>query len=42
MDKDILVDALRPWFTLVEWKPMMATKTGLISDIYSTFVFLRK
>jgi ubiquinone/menaquinone biosynthesis C-methylase UbiE len=42
MDKDILADALRPWFTLVEWKPMMATKTGLISDIYSTFVFLRK
>lgn len=42
MDKTLLVDALRPWFTLVEWKPMMPTKTGLISDIYSTFVFLRK
>jgi len=42
MDKDILVDVLRPWFDLVEWRPMMQGKTGLISDIYSTFVFLRK
>jgi SAM-dependent methyltransferase len=42
MDKTLLEEVLRPWFTLVTWKPMMETKTGLISDIYSTFVFLRK
>jgi ubiquinone/menaquinone biosynthesis C-methylase UbiE len=42
MDKQLLVDMLRPWFDLVEWKPMVAKKTGLISDVYSTFVFLRK
>jgi ubiquinone/menaquinone biosynthesis C-methylase UbiE len=42
MDQDILVEVLRPWFDLVSWKPMMQGKTGIISDIYSTFVFLRK
>ena len=42
MDKELLIDVLRPWFTLVSWKPMVAQRTGLISDIYSTFVFLRK
>jgi len=42
MDQDILVEVLRPWFDLVAWKPMMQGKTGIISDIYSTFVFLRK
>jgi ubiquinone/menaquinone biosynthesis C-methylase UbiE len=42
MDQHILVEVLRPWFDLVSWKPMMQGKTGIISDIYSTFVFLRK
>jgi len=42
MDQHILVEVLRPWFDLVSWKPMMQGRTGIISDIYSTFVFLRK
>jgi len=42
MDRTLLIDVLRPWFDLVSWTPMIDSTTGLISDIYSTFVFLRK
>lgn len=40
--RDVLVYALARWFVLVEWSPMCPSPTGLVSDIYSTFVFRRK
>lgn len=42
MTRMILESALSRWFTVVEWIPMCYPATGLISDIYSTFVFRRK
>jgi ubiquinone/menaquinone biosynthesis C-methylase UbiE len=41
LEKDVLVNALKPWFDLVEWSPMISQETGLISDIYSKFVFVK-
>lgn len=42
MSLGVLEPALARWFVLVEWAPMCPSPTGLISDIYSTFVFRRK
>ena len=42
ISKGLLEQALRPWFVLERWTPMLNTSTGLISDIYSTFIFKRK
>jgi ubiquinone/menaquinone biosynthesis C-methylase UbiE len=41
INRAMLEQALSPYFTLVSWKPMLDTPNGLISDIYSSFVFLR-
>lgn len=38
----MLEQALKPWFDCVEWSPMLSEPTGLVSDIYSTFIFKRK
>jgi ubiquinone/menaquinone biosynthesis C-methylase UbiE len=42
ISRPLLEHALRPWFKLERWTPMLNTSTGLISDIYSTFIFKRK
>lgn len=42
MDRATLERALDRWFTLEVWEPMCPEPTGLISDIYSVFVFRRK
>jgi SAM-dependent methyltransferase len=42
ISKGLLEHALGPWFKLERWTPMLNTSTGLISDIYSTFIFKRK
>lgn len=41
ISRDLLETALGRWFTCIEWSPM-CDSTGLVSDIYSTFVFRRK
>jgi len=42
IDRATLEAALSPWFECVSWKPMLDAPNGLISDIYSTFIFSRK
>lgn len=42
IDRTTLETALSPWFDCIEWKPMLDTPNGLVSDIYSTFIFRRK
>ena len=42
ISKGLLDQALKPWFTLEKWSPMINTHTGLVTDIYSTFIFRRK
>jgi SAM-dependent methyltransferase len=42
ISKAILESALQPWFECMEWSPMLETPNGLVSDIYSTFIFKRK
>jgi SAM-dependent methyltransferase len=42
ISRGLLEHALKPWFVLEKWDPMLFTPTGLISDIYSTFIFRRK
>lgn len=37
-----LEEALKPWFDCIQWKPMLDEPNGLVSDIYSTFIFRRK
>ena len=37
-----LEEALKPWFECIQWKPMLDEPNGLVSDIYSTFIFRRK
>ncbi len=39
--RERLMAALTPCFELRAWKPMLAHKTGLISDIYAAFIFRR-
>jgi SAM-dependent methyltransferase len=41
IDRQILEGALSKWFTCLEWEPM-CEPTGLVSDIYSRFIFKRK
>lgn len=41
VNRAMLEEALRPYFTLISWKPMLDSPNGLVSDIYSSFVFLR-
>lgn len=41
MDPLVLIEALKPEFVCKIWEPMMKQPTGLVSDIYSQFVFVR-
>lgn len=41
VNRVMLERAFAPYFTLVSWKPMIDRPNGLISDVYSSFVFLR-
>jgi len=41
LNPDVLIEALKPEFKLVYWKPMLEKKSGFISDIYSQFSFVR-
>jgi len=39
--RQVLERALRPWFICLEWNPMLSRPNGLISDVYSSFIFKR-
>jgi SAM-dependent methyltransferase len=39
--RERLMAALAPCFELRAWRPMLAHETGLISDIYASFIFRR-
>jgi len=41
ISKSMLVRSLAPWFTCIEWSPMLKHPNGLISDVYSIFIFRR-
>jgi SAM-dependent methyltransferase len=41
ISRAVLEQALRPWFMCLEWKPMVDRPNGLVSDVYSTFIFRR-
>jgi SAM-dependent methyltransferase len=40
--KHRLFEALEDEFDLISWEPLVRKQTGTISDIYSTFVFMKK
>ena len=39
--REILRQALEPEFRCVQWGPIATETTGLVTDIYAQFVFLR-
>jgi ubiquinone/menaquinone biosynthesis C-methylase UbiE len=41
LDGNVLRQALEPEFRCVAWGPITPEKTGLVTDIYAQFVFLR-
>ena len=43
LDPNVLIDSLQSrGFKMLMWKPMLQTPNGLVSDIYSQFVFVKQ
>lgn len=43
LDRDTFIDSLKSQgFRMILWEPMLKTPNGLISDIYSQFVFVKQ